>query len=208
MLKKIESLEFTIELLTGLHIGGSNEAFDIGGADSEVIRNPLTKEPYIPGSSIKGKLKSLLLYKYGVLKGDKLVFDDDLASMKSLFEPVDGKEIGITRAVFRDAVLCEESRDKLEKVLGKGNYTEIKAENSINPVKGTAANPRFIERVPAGVTFKGEINVMIFDDDNEAELKEGIIEALKYLELNYIGGSGSRGYGKVRINHNNFAREG
>lgn len=208
MLKKIYRLDYSIELLTGLHIGGSNETFDIGGADSEVIKNPLTKEPYIPGSSIKGKLKSLLLYRHGVLKGDKLVFDQESKALQSLFEPVEGKEIGITRAIFRDAVLSDESRKRLENALGKGYFTEIKAENSINPIKGTAANPRFIERVPAGAVFNGGINVMVFDGDDEEALKQGIIDALKYLQLNYIGGSGSRGYGRVEIKHNGFAEEG
>lgn len=64
MLERIYRLDFEIELLTGLHIGGSTDTFDIGGADSTVIKNPLTHEPYIPGSSIKGKLRSLLTQKY------------------------------------------------------------------------------------------------------------------------------------------------
>ena len=55
MLKKMSKIEFKIKLLTGLHIGCSNDEFDIGGADSNVIKNPLTHEPYIPGSSLKGK---------------------------------------------------------------------------------------------------------------------------------------------------------
>lgn len=204
MLRKILCLDYTMELVTGLHIGGSNENFDIGGADSEVIKNPLTKEPYIPGSSIKGKLQTLLLYRYGVIDGDKLVFPEEYNTLKSLFKPVDQGDICVTRAVFRDAIISEESKKELEKILGKGEYTEIKAENAINPIKGTAANPRFIERVPAGVSFTGEINIMVFDGDDEEKLKEGLIEAIKYLESNYLGGSGSRGYGRVKINHNGF----
>ena len=147
----------------------------------------------------------MLLYRYGVLKDDKLVFPAEYNFIKSLFEPVDDKEINITRAVFRDAMMNEESKIRLENALGKGCYTEIKAENSINPIKGTAANPRFIERVPAGVCFDGEINVMVFDDDDEEKMKNAVLEAIKYLESNYIGGSGSRGYGRIKVTHNGFA---
>ena len=87
----------------------------------------------------------------------------------------------------------------LEMQLGPGIYTEIKAENSINLLNGTAANPRFIERVPAGVKFVGEIILQVYDGDNEDAMKAGINEALELLELNYIGNSGTRGYGRVKI---------
>ena len=91
MLKDIYKLDFEIELLTGLHIGGSTDTFDIGGADSTVIKNPLTHEPYIPGSSIKGKLRSLLTQKYGKVtgEGDKRKIDIEDPEVLSLFAPVE-----------------------------------------------------------------------------------------------------------------------
>ena len=89
MLESVYRLDFEIELLTGLHIGGSTDTFDIGGADSTVIKNPLTHEPYIPGSSIKGKLRSLLTQKYGKVSFEKdpeMVLEKD--EIRCLFEPV------------------------------------------------------------------------------------------------------------------------
>ena len=207
MLKNIYRLNYKIILLTGMHIGGSSDNFDIGGADAEVIKNALTKEPYIPGSSIKGKIKSLFLYRNGINQNDKLVFPKDKDDIKKLFEPTEDDEIKVTRCIFRDAVLSADSKEKLEKTLGKGIFTEIKAENSINPIKGKAANPRMIERVPATTEFDGVIDLMVFDDDNEETLKDLIKEGLEYLELNYLGGSGSRGYGKVKIKYQDFEEQ-
>lgn len=48
-----------IYALTGLHIGGAAGALEIGGVDSPIIRNPLNNQPYIPGSSLRGKMRSL-----------------------------------------------------------------------------------------------------------------------------------------------------
>lgn len=211
MLKDIYKLDFEIELLTGLHIGGSTDTFDIGGADSTVIKNPLTHEPYIPGSSIKGKLRSLLTQKYGKVtgEGDKRKIDIEDAKILSLFAPVvfeEDDDIKVSRAIFRDAYLTESSKEEIQKHLGNGLFTEIKAENSIDMLKGKAANPRFIERVPAGAMFNGEIILQIYDEDNEDFLKGTILEALSMLELNYLGGSGTRGYGRVKIHQSGFKR--
>ena len=80
---------------------------------------------------------------------------------------------------------------------GKGRYTEIKGENKIDPLKSTA-NPRFIERVPAGAIFEGEIVINVFDEDNKDIMIHAIEKALGLLEMNYLGGNGSRGYGRVK----------
>lgn len=209
MLESVYRLDFEIELLTGLHIGGSTDTFDIGGADSTVIKNPLTHEPYIPGSSIKGKLRSLLTQKYGKVslknKDSEMVLEKD--EIRCLFEPVStSDELMVSRCIFRDAYLTDESKEELQKHLGLGTFTEIKAENSIDLLKGTAANPRFIERVPRGAKFNGEIILQIYEGDNTEQLKEVINEALKMLELNYLGGSGTRGYGRVEIHSQDFQK--
>lgn len=202
---KIYKVTFDLELMTGLHIGGSSDTFDIGGADSTVIKNPLTHEPYIPGSSIKGKLRSLLTQKYGKFneKEKDIVFEDDEEgkTMRNLFEPVDygDDSIQVSKAIFRDALLTDESRANLEKHLGSGVYTEIKAENKISLLKGKAESPRFIERVPAGAVFGGEILLQVFDEDNEEDFKAKLKEAINMLELNYLGAGGTRGYGKVKV---------
>lgn len=202
MLEKTLTLDYEFELLSGLHIGGGNDTFDIGGADSTVVKNPLTNEPYVPGSSMKGKIRALLTYVYGEIvntdKEPKLQISDP--TILSLFQPL-GEEyshtIQLSRAVFRDAVLTKESAAHLQEYLGTGTFTEIKAENSIDPLKGKAANPRFIERVPAGARFKGQILLQIFEGDNEKELTSFLLEGLRLVEKNYLGGSGTRGYGRI-----------
>lgn len=197
MLKKIYVFDYKLELVTGLFIGGNDNGFDIGGADSNVIKNPLTQEPYIPGSSIKGKLQSLLKYAHGKVEGDDIVLEDE--EIQNIFKPVENKTPAITRAIFRDCKLTRKSSEELQSKLGTNVFTEIKAENKINAIKGTADSPRFIERVPAGAVFEGEIVLNIFDGDDEEKMKKTIEESLSLLEHNYLGGSGSRGYGRVSI---------
>lgn len=189
---KLELLKINLklELESGLCIGGSSNNFDIGAIDTEVIKNPLTNVPYIPGSSLKGKLRYLLNVNnesndlidklFGVANGEKNKNDD----------------IGISRLIFRDLELSEGSKKEIENILGKGCYTEIKAENALN---NGIANPRFIERVPKGAKFKGEIIVQVFDGDNKKEFLGMLRNAIGYLNDNYLGGSGTRGYGKVKI---------
>lgn len=206
MLKSILALDLDILLLSGLHIGGSGDTFDIGGADSTVITNPLNNEPYIPGSSLKGKIRSLLERKYGKIINNELELSNP--TIKSLFDGDSGLENGlkVSRAIFRDAYLTEESKKKVQARLGEGIYTEVKGENSIDSLNGSA-NPRFIERVPAGLSFSTQIILQIFDGDDEEMLKKSLLEGIKLLELNYLGGNGSRGYGRVQIDAGDFERK-
>ncbi len=202
MLKKTLVLDYKLVLASGLHIGGGNDQFDIGGADSTVIKNPLTNEPYIPGSSLKGKLRQLLTLKYGELDGTKFKLPDPV--LRSIFEPVGEEdarkgELQCSRAIFRDARLTKESAEKLQKYLGIEVFTELKAENSIDPLKSKAANPRFIERVPAGAEFTGQIVLQVFEGDNEKNMINYLLEAFRMLEMSYLGGSGTRGYGRIEI---------
>ena len=167
MLEGIYVLNIKLELLSGLYIGGNDNGFDIGGADSDVIRNPLTNKPYIPGSSLKGKLKSLL--KYHIKEVDRTkkdIFFKD-SNITNIFEPIDEGDIKITRAIFRDLTLTVESEIELQNILGTGCFTEIKAENKVNPISGKSDSPRFVERVPAGAVFEGEIVLNVFDGDNK-----------------------------------------
>lgn len=204
MLEGIYVLNIKLELLSGLYIGGNDSGFDIGGADSDVIRNQLTNEPYIPGSSLKGKLKSLL--KYHVKEVDStekdIIFKD--SNITNIFEPVDEGNVKITRAIFRDLTLTKESKEELQNILGIGCFTEIKAENKVNPISGKSDSPRFIERVPAGAMFEGEIVLNVFDGDNKEIMMENIKKSLKLLEMNYLGGNGTRGYGRVKVEFDEF----
>ena len=204
MLEGIYVLNIKLELLSGLYIGGNDSGFDIGGADSDVIRNPLTNEPYIPGSSLKGKLKSLL--KYHIKEVDRkekdIIFKD--SNITNIFKPVDEGKVKITRAIFRDLTLIKESKEELQNILGIGCFTEIKAVNKVNPISGKSDSPRFIERVPAGAMFEGEIVLNVFDGDNKEIMMENIKKSLKLLEMNYLGGNGTRGYGRVKVEFDEF----
>ena len=182
-----------------MHISGADNNFDIGGPDAQVIKNPLSSEPYIPGSSLKGKIRSLLEYRHGALKGEEYTFTKDNANAAMLFEPNEKVIPNVTRGIFRDLVLTEKSKEELKLAFGEGVYTEIKAENKINRLKGKAESPRFIERVPAGCHFEGEIDILEFDGDPFAEIEKYLYEAIELLNLNFIGGSGSRGYGQVHV---------
>ena len=179
-------IEYEVELCTGLHIGGNKESYGIGGIDSPVIKDPLTNKPIIPGSSIKGKIRMLLTHidveNHNLDEIDKACGSSD-------------KDIGLTRIIFRDLFLTEDSAKELENRLGKGFYTEVKAENKIDNLK---AMPRFIERVPAGAKFHGECIVQKLDEDKE-DFFELLKRGFELLKNSALGGSGSRGYGKVNI---------
>ena len=179
-------IEYEVELCTGLHIGGNKESYGIGGIDSPVIKDPLTNKPIIPGSSIKGKIRMLLT--------DIDVENHNLDEIDKAFGSSD-KDIGLTRIIFRDLFLTEDSAKELENRLGKGFYTEVKAENKIDNLK---AMPRFIERVPAGAKFHGECIVQKLDEDKE-DFFELLKRGFELLKNSALGGSGSRGYGKVNI---------
>lgn len=190
--KAIIKTQMTIE--TGLHIGGSSENVEIGGIDNSIVRRAMDNIPYVPGSSLKGKIRSLLEQMDGVCEvgGSQQV--------NALFGFTD-PEAGVTKLIVRDAYLNKEDQSKLEQSdYLDMPYTEIKSENRIDRVKGTASDPRRMERIPAGARFDVEFVINIWDTDDNGEgtallalLKKGI----KALELDYLGGSGSRGYGKV-----------
>ena len=88
--------------------------------------------------------------------------------------------------------------------MGTGCFTEIKAENKVNPISGKSDSPRFVERVPAGAVFEGEIVLNVFDGDNKETMMKNIKKSLKLLEMNYLGGNGTRGYGRVKVEFDEF----
>lgn len=206
-LVKIVSFTGKITLRTGMHIGGVNNHIKIGGVDSEVIKHPVTQEPYIPGSSLKGKMRSQLekvLGKVDVRGGPCMCGQRNCIVCKLFGAHKNTKsDAAPTRLIVRDSYFTEETREKYEKLLmEKGlSYIEQKAENTINRNKGTADSPRFIERVPEGTEFELNINLQIFDNDDVNELKKAVVRTLKLVEDSYIGGSGSRGYGQVKFDY-------
>ena len=205
---KIVNIKGQIELLSGLHIGGGDDTMKIGGIDNGVIKDINTDKPYIPGSSLKGKMRSLLEWDIGVVGiGDgspfssKLlnnpIFDDEqkknrATNLLKLFGDSSSENIfGITRISVGDCSLSKQSENM--------ELSEAKYENVIDRQKGTASNPRQTERVPAGVRFDFDIRVKILDDDSEKELIDMVKKGLSLIENDYLGGSGSRGYGRVKF---------
>lgn len=215
-LKAIKHIRAILLAKTGLRIGMSRDQMAIGDLDNPVIRNPLTDEPYIPGSSLKGKLRYLLEWSLGgdyILKAkDKQVFasedpKDPVARIFGLAPENEGKalevarERGPTRLLVRDAYLTPDSKEELERTVARGGYlTEIKQEVFI-PRLGGNANPRTTERVPAGSRFAVEMTYRILDDLDEEYFQKYLLRALRLLELDGLGGHISRGYGQVFFLH-------
>ena len=175
-----------IRLETGLHIGGSDAFAAIGAIDSPVIKDPITNIPIIPGSSLKGKMRTLLAKVYNEKVAEKPSDDSDILSR--LFGNSKDKRFKMGRLIFRDAFLS--NADELDS-LGVRSYTEVKFENTIDRITAEA-NPRQIERAIRNSTFDFEL-IYEITDENENQVEEDF----KVLELDYLGGSGYRGYGKV-----------
>ncbi|MEN9372586.1 MAG: hypothetical protein RIR79_138 [Pseudomonadota bacterium] len=211
----IITLTATLELVTGLRIGAGDSEMHIGGVDNTVIKHPHTQSPYIPGSSIKGKMRSLLEWRSGAVKKDPLGFDDfqnanennkdEIKRILQLFGiSGDAKlgmeqmgDIGPTRISFWDCNLNE----AWEKQIRDDNFslTEVKSENTINRISGTSdSGLRQSERVPAGAKFDFQLSIKRFTDDGD-DLLQTVLQGLKLLELDSVGGSGSRGYGKIKF---------
>lgn len=196
--KKIK-IQTTITLVTGLHIGGSKENVEIGGIDLPVIKLAIkNNEPYIPGSSLKGKMRCLLEQ----IKGADKVGKD--AEVNNLFGITESKNLHTenrpSKLIVRDAMLTDDSRKALRASIHLDMpYTEGKWENTINRVKGVAEHPRQTERVPAGAQFNAEFVINIWDDDKEEDLLALFEKGIRLLENDYLGGSGSRGYGQIKF---------
>ncbi len=184
-----------IKLLTGLHIGASNDFAPIGAVDSIIVRNPIDRRPIIPGSTLKGKMRNLLVKA----NSSSCILDSiekDSIEIKRLFG-ASSPEIIISRLQFCDSFLSEKSvnelKDKTDLYL-----TEIKFENNISRTTAVA-NPRQLERVPMGAEFSFHLIYNLEDTNELYEDFENISKGLKLLHMDYIGGSGSRGYGKIKF---------
>ena len=182
-----------LETVTGLHIGGSSAFSAIGAVDSPVIRDARTNMPMIPGSSLKGKLRTLLAKKYNQTVAKTP--DDDAVCLTSLFGSAKKGQVKTSKILFNDMFL--ENMDEL-KYAGLTGATEVKFENCIQRTTAVA-NPRQIERVVRGAKFPMQL---IYEVTNESEMVhdfEILKDGFQLLEYDYLGGSGSRGYGRVKI---------
>ncbi len=211
-------IEGRIKLETGLHIGTQRETAEIGGVDNPVIKDPATGLPYIPGSSLKGKLRSLFeKVKNAEQPEDKRGFGEDkflnrnvgraghpiwihVCENKENAEKCEicrlfgssGNTNFPSRVIFEDAFPTEEWRGKTEEII------EIKYETAIDRITA-AANPRPVERVVPGVEFAFRIIYNVENQDDKKTDIENLLKLLKLLEDDYLGGCGSRGYGRVKI---------
>lgn len=200
-LEKMRTIKGKIRILTGLHIGASKENIEIGGVDNPIIKDPLpgSQAPYIPGSSLKGKLRSLTEVKEGRFTPDGKPCDCGRkeCSVCAVFGTSAAnrpEDLGPTRIVVRDAHLSSEWSERFK----KGDLPmEIKYENAINRITGVA-NPRPLERVPAGVEFDLNIVFKVFEGDPD-DYFTTVLKAMRLLELDALGGSGSRGCGQIRF---------
>lgn len=188
----------TILLESGLHIGGSGAFSAIGAIDSPVIKDATTNLPMIPGSSIKGKIRSLLSRThYNHNTTNDLGNDSD--EISRLFGNSKEAKYKIGRLIFRDSFLI--NKEQLEEK-GARSYTEVKFENTIDRITAEAT-PRQIERAIRDSEFGFEV---IYEINGQEQTEKEVLEdvqifkdGIKLLELDYLGGSGSRGYGKVKL---------
>ena len=217
-LTHIKQLTGTLVLKTGLHIGAGDTEMRIGGTDNPVVKNPLDGQPYIPGSSLKGKIRSLLEWRLGLVTASdgkpfsfKHLANKETADARDLLKLFGGapggetekiaQEIGPTRLAFWD---CPLNAAWLQKAQARNLLsTEAKSENSIDRIRGVAENPRFTERVIAGAEFDFRLSLKVIDGEDLLPL---LLQGLKLLEADSLGGSGSRGYGKVALG--NLALDG
>lgn len=193
-----------IECLTGLHIGGSKDKMEIGGVDSPVVRDPVTRMPYIPGSSLKGKMRMLLEYLTGKVKPNGEVHSCAEADCPvcRVFgsSAAEERRCGPTRLLVRDAYPDEATKKLWDAMDSELLFAEMKSENYLNRIT-SAANPRFLERVVKGSKFKLEMVFSVYKVDGHDDLKffDHVRESLVLLEQSALGGNSSRGYGHIKF---------
>lgn len=216
-------LKGTINARTGLHIGGNSGELDIGGIDNPIIRNAFNRQPYIPGSSVRGKMRGLL-DRHLDKPLEKRVGRD--VRVHECQTPADYDECPVcqvfgvapqgalrgktmpTRVIVRDTFLTRESLEALDRADTDTDFTEIKTEVAIDRIT-SAATPRQQERVPAGAIF-GPLQIvhsLYTQNENdtpnqlpgELQFFDTVLTGIELLEDDYLGGSGSRGSGQIEF---------
>jgi CRISPR-associated protein Csm3 len=215
-------LQGELQCETGLHIGAGKGSLEIGGADNPVVKDAYGR-PYIPGSSLRGKLRSLLEQSSGLTVASELVYlskrkgqevrihqsdrpDDDICVLfgrnpgrmeRVQGEPIESNSATPSRLTVYDAPLDADSISQQMRENLDDELTEVKSENAVDRVT-SQANPRTLERVPAGAKFHLR---MIFDVlcEEDKALFTRVIEGLRLMEDDSLGGGGSRGNGRIRF---------
>jgi CRISPR-associated protein Csm3 len=193
-----------IKTLTGLHIGKGKEGIQIGGVDNAVMRDLLTNEPYIPGSSLKGKLRSLAekranaVQNQGMGRGIRIHVckNQDPCKICKLYGVPAENAQEPTRLAVKDMFLSPDSKTRLEAAETDLPFTEVKFEAAIDRVTAKA-NPRPVERVPRDTLFTGMEMVVTIYESSDFSLVFDLLETMRLLEDDFLGGSGSRGSGRI-----------
>lgn len=194
-----------IHCVSGLRIGGSDELLQIGGTDLTCIKHPVTLQPYIPGSSLKGKMRSELEKKFGYVFRDRNGIIDESKPTNdpdNLVGRIFGAHMepkaknGPSRIIVRDGQLID------------GGQMELKSENIVDRKYGTALHPRKVERVVAGSRFSLKIGIQVFDIDDGQRYKdqtggmalvEFVKEGLREVQNTGLGSGVSKGSGEIEI---------
>lgn len=219
-LQAIRLVEATLHIKTGLHIGAGADSIQIGGIDNLVARHAITGAPFIAGSSLKGKMRSLLEWRHGLPRWSDtkpmspgklpvveaegtpgqqagarqvLQFFGYAPSGRPDADDANARDLGPSRFAFWDCDLTDAWRTDDKRAL----WFEVKSENSINRISGVADAPRFFQRVPAGVEFRFRLSLRVLDGDDEQGMLRTLWQGLRLVELDGLGGQISRGYGRV-----------
>ncbi len=196
-IRRVTKIEGFIKVITGLRIGASQDTMEIGGNDNPILRNPGTSEPYIPGSSLKGKMRALLEWYLGKVTDGKPSYAEPIGRIFGV-PANEANNLGPARIIVRDAFLSEEDKQKF--LDDPSSIVEIKHENTIDRLT-SKATPRPMERVVPGVKFEFEIIFREFSMDNGKgdDYLNYVKQAMKLLEYDYLGSCGTRGCGKIKF---------
>jgi CRISPR-associated protein Csm3 len=213
-------LEGEMHCETGLHIGAGKGSLEIGGADNPVVKDSHGR-PYVPGSTLRGRIRSLLEQATGMAVPSELVYlskrkgqevrihqsdraDDEICILfgrsPGRMEKVGGGDLDSNHStparlsVF-DAPLVPESITPQMRETLDDELTEVKSENAIDRIT-SQANPRTLERVPAGAKFKVRFVLDVLCPE-DVVLPQLLVQGLRLLEDDTLGGGGSRGSGRV-----------
>lgn len=213
-IQQVLTLSATVLAKTGLRIGAQEASLTIGGVDNPVVRDPLTRRPYIPGSSVKGKMRSLLERMHGLeqnwhIQRDRVVVhvctrEDDYGActLCQLFgAPAPERERWLcqTRLRFSDVFMTEDSARRLVEANTDLPFTELKSEAAIDRIT-SAAVPRTMERVPAGTEFGPlEIALFVYEGDRVEDGLGWVSDGLELLEADGLGSAVARGSGRVTV---------
>ncbi len=213
-------LEGEITCQTGLHIGAGKGSLEIGGADNPVVKDAFGI-PYIPGSSLRGRLRSLLEQTLGLAIPSELVFlsrrrgqevrihqsdraDDEICILfgrnsarmdKVSGEATESSTATPARLTVYDAPLVVDSISPQMRENLDDELTEVKSENAVDRIT-SQANPRTLERVPAGARFRFRMVLDVLCPEDKPLLAR-VAEGLRLLEDDALGGGGSRGSGRI-----------